>query len=290
MALPTVLIGLDGATFTVLDPLMERGVMPFLALRSTERGVRAPLRTVMPPLTPPAWTSLMTGKRPGPARRLRLLPEGDPDSRVLPPGDEPGHPQPDDLVAGQRGRQAHRLAELPADVPPAGRRRLASSPAAGCRGASCGSAATRRACSTGSRRCRASSPARWRSTWSSRRRRSTAARRKSTPTGSACTCAASSAGSRSCGYLLSEDGPADLVGIIFDGTDKLQHLCWRFIDPACRPSAPDPWERRSSTSARTTSASSTAKIEQIVATRRARGRPSSWPPTTASDRPAISST
>ena len=27
---PTLLIGLDGATFTVLDPYMERGVMPFL--------------------------------------------------------------------------------------------------------------------------------------------------------------------------------------------------------------------------------------------------------------------
>ena len=35
--------------------------------------------------------------------------------------------------------------------------------------------------------------------------------------------------------------PADLVGVLFDGVDKLQHLCWRFIDPACRPARPSPW-------------------------------------------------
>ena len=61
---PTLLIGLDGATFTVLDPYMERGVMPFLAELSA-RGTRAVLRSIMPPLTPPAWTSLVTGKHPG---------------------------------------------------------------------------------------------------------------------------------------------------------------------------------------------------------------------------------
>ena len=60
----TMLIGLDGATFSVLDPLLERGVMPFLRA-FTASGVRAPHRSVIPPLTPPAWTSLMTGKRPG---------------------------------------------------------------------------------------------------------------------------------------------------------------------------------------------------------------------------------
>ena len=26
--------------------------------------------------------------------------------------------------------------------------------------------------------------------------------------------------------------PADLIGVMFDGVGKLQHLCWRFIDPA----------------------------------------------------------
>src|SRR5918995_5078855 len=60
----TLLIGLDGATFSVLDPYVERGVMPFLG-SLTARGTRAELRSIMPPLTPPAWTSLVTGKRPG---------------------------------------------------------------------------------------------------------------------------------------------------------------------------------------------------------------------------------
>ena len=60
----TLLIGLDGATFSVLDPLMDQGHMPFLK-SFLAGGVRAGLRTIIPPLTPPAWTSLITGQRPG---------------------------------------------------------------------------------------------------------------------------------------------------------------------------------------------------------------------------------
>src|SRR5262249_47740594 len=60
----TLLLGLDGATSTVRDPLMRSGVMPTLR-ELADRGCRAPLRTVMPPLTPPGWTSLVTGRRPG---------------------------------------------------------------------------------------------------------------------------------------------------------------------------------------------------------------------------------
>jgi predicted AlkP superfamily phosphohydrolase/phosphomutase len=60
----TVLIGLDGATFTILDPLMRDGVMPFLR-EFVGTGVRASLRSVVPALTPPAWTSLATGCGPG---------------------------------------------------------------------------------------------------------------------------------------------------------------------------------------------------------------------------------
>jgi predicted AlkP superfamily phosphohydrolase/phosphomutase len=64
MSLRTLIIGLDGATFTVLDELLEKGMMPRLA-SFFARGVRAPLRTIVPALTPPAWTSLMTGRTPG---------------------------------------------------------------------------------------------------------------------------------------------------------------------------------------------------------------------------------
>lgn len=60
----TLLIGLDGATFDVLDPMMQSGAMPFLKSFFAD-GVRANLRTIVPPLTPPAWTSLVTGRKPG---------------------------------------------------------------------------------------------------------------------------------------------------------------------------------------------------------------------------------
>lgn len=63
-AAKTVFIGLDGATFTVLDGLMQAGVMPALA-ELTARGVRGTLYSTPHPLTPPAWTSLMTGRSPG---------------------------------------------------------------------------------------------------------------------------------------------------------------------------------------------------------------------------------
>jgi predicted AlkP superfamily phosphohydrolase/phosphomutase len=60
----TLLIGLDGATYDVLDPMMQSGAMPFLKSFFAQ-GVRANLRTIVPALTPPAWTSLMTGRTPG---------------------------------------------------------------------------------------------------------------------------------------------------------------------------------------------------------------------------------
>src|ERR687898_24730 len=59
-----LLIGLDGATFDVLDPLMEQGAMPVLR-RFIGSGARATLRSTVPALTPPAWTSLVTGRGPG---------------------------------------------------------------------------------------------------------------------------------------------------------------------------------------------------------------------------------
>jgi predicted AlkP superfamily phosphohydrolase/phosphomutase len=59
-----VCIGLDGATFDVIDPLVHRGRLPHLSkLLST--GVRAQLASTVPPLSAPAWVSFMTGMNPG---------------------------------------------------------------------------------------------------------------------------------------------------------------------------------------------------------------------------------
>lgn len=58
------MIGLDGMTFDVLDPLIEEHVTPTIG-RLIRDGARAPLETIFPPLTAAAWTSAVTGKNPG---------------------------------------------------------------------------------------------------------------------------------------------------------------------------------------------------------------------------------
>lgn len=58
------MIGLDGATFDILNPLMERGLMPNLK-RIIEQGTSGNLMSVTPPVSGPAWVSFMTGKHPG---------------------------------------------------------------------------------------------------------------------------------------------------------------------------------------------------------------------------------
>ena len=61
----TVLVlGLDGCTFDLLDPWMEKGLLPNLK-KLKEEGVSGTLQSSFPPITGPAWTSFMTGKNPG---------------------------------------------------------------------------------------------------------------------------------------------------------------------------------------------------------------------------------
>ncbi len=64
MADRVLVIGLDGATWTALDPLMGEGRMPALAAL-TERGFKAALESTVPPVTAPAWSSFITGCNPG---------------------------------------------------------------------------------------------------------------------------------------------------------------------------------------------------------------------------------
>lgn len=60
----TVLFGLDGATYTVLDHLIAEGVMPNLKAFYA-RAARCPLASTPLPITPQAWTSLATGRSMG---------------------------------------------------------------------------------------------------------------------------------------------------------------------------------------------------------------------------------
>ena len=59
-----MIIGIDGATWELLDGFMERGLLPNLK-RLSEEGAKGELQTVVPPMTATAWTSFATGKGPG---------------------------------------------------------------------------------------------------------------------------------------------------------------------------------------------------------------------------------
>ena len=90
---PTLLIGLDGATFTVLDPYMESGVMPFLGELLRARHARG---AALDHAAADAAGVDLAGHRqaPRPARHLRLLPEGRAGQRVLLLRQLAGGPQP----------------------------------------------------------------------------------------------------------------------------------------------------------------------------------------------------
>ncbi len=59
-----MVIGIDGASWNVLNAMMHAGVMPTLK-RLVETGISGGLTSTIPPTSPPAWTSFMTGKNPG---------------------------------------------------------------------------------------------------------------------------------------------------------------------------------------------------------------------------------
>lgn len=59
-----LVLGLDGATWDLLDPFIAAGDLPHLA-RLRREGASGPLRSTTPPMTLPAWSSLLTGCGPG---------------------------------------------------------------------------------------------------------------------------------------------------------------------------------------------------------------------------------
>jgi predicted AlkP superfamily phosphohydrolase/phosphomutase len=59
-----LVIGLDGADLDVVKPFVDQGHLPHLG-RLMAEGAWGELRSTYPPMSPPAWTTFMTGRNPG---------------------------------------------------------------------------------------------------------------------------------------------------------------------------------------------------------------------------------
>lgn len=59
-----ILIGIDGATWDIVGPLVKIGKLPGFK-RFLARGIHSKLKSSIPPVSPSAWTSIFTGVGPG---------------------------------------------------------------------------------------------------------------------------------------------------------------------------------------------------------------------------------
>lgn len=59
-----LVIGIDSATFDVIEPLVAEGKLPTMR-RLMEEGTWGRLRSTVPPFSAPAWASFITGRNPG---------------------------------------------------------------------------------------------------------------------------------------------------------------------------------------------------------------------------------
>ncbi|MBN2373239.1 alkaline phosphatase family protein [bacterium] len=64
MAKKVIVIGWDGATFDVINPLIDKGKLPHLA-SMIKKGSHGTLASVIPANSAPAWSSFSTGMNPG---------------------------------------------------------------------------------------------------------------------------------------------------------------------------------------------------------------------------------
>jgi predicted AlkP superfamily phosphohydrolase/phosphomutase len=236
----TVLIGLDGATFAVLDALIQDGTMPYLK-EFVETGLRAELRSVIPALTPPAWTTLMTGR--GPGRHgifdfFRKDAADNPQIRLLTARDiacptvwsianDSGlrstvlnfpmtYPAPrinGCVVPGWMPWRQLKLGCHPADLYD----RLRSIPGFDAKKLAFDMELEQRAIEG----CPADEYEQWIDFHIRREQHWFQILR----------------------HLMQEE-PSHLTAVLFDGVDKLQHLFWRFIAPGGLGSDPSPWELR----------------------------------------------
>jgi predicted AlkP superfamily phosphohydrolase/phosphomutase len=238
----TILIGLDGATFTVLDALFESGDMPFLK-SFVERNSHAQL--ISPPncISPAAWTSVITGRKSGDFGifdfiHCRQTPEGvyhtlnwsydircptlwtilsQKGLRVAALNFLVSYPPPRKMNGICVPAFTHARHLRQAVYPPAFYEKIQSL---------LGADATLLAMDMAEEfQAIQFLPADEYEGWISHHIRREEQWFKLVRS-----------------ILL--DDPPDFTAVVFDGVDKLQHLCWRFLDPALLPADPNPWEKR----------------------------------------------
>lgn len=100
-----LVVGLDGATFDVIRPLVDEGKLPTIA-RLMREGVHGDLQSTIPPASVPAWQSFMTGKNPGKHGVFDFLKrtEGDYYGRLITSRDIKGRTLWD--ILGDAGKQS----------------------------------------------------------------------------------------------------------------------------------------------------------------------------------------
>lgn len=242
----TLFIGLDGATFTVLDEMTRDlpGVgitMPFLK-SFLQKGCQAKLRSTPNPLTPPAWVSIMTGRMPGSHGVYDFIRAEEKDGDVYFTLSD-SRDILTETIWSMASRQDRTVVALnfPITAPP---RPIAGSLVPGF------------------------------VPWKHLRRNTTPPelydRLKAIPDFDPKELAwdfdrekqsleimteedmenwvryhipRDEQWFRIAETLLREDSP-DLMAVLFDGVDKLQHQVWKFVDPALVPTHPNDWEKR----------------------------------------------
>jgi predicted AlkP superfamily phosphohydrolase/phosphomutase len=239
MTAQVMLIGLDGATFSVLDPLMQDGTMPFLQ-SFVASGARADLYSVVPALTPPAWTSMITGRSPGHHGVFDFFCKTAPDSpgiRLTTSRDV--HAETIWSIANRYGIRANVL-NFPLMFPPPAINgnivpgwmpwkqlrlgcspahlydRLKSIPGFNAREFAMDTNLEAKALEG----CQPGEYEGWIDLHIHREQQWFRVLK-----------------------ALMHDDPCALTAVLFDGIDRIQHLCWRFLDPAYAGEATAPWEQ-----------------------------------------------
>ena len=77
------LIGLDGADWEIIDPMIEKGELPNLAALK-KRGAWGNMKSMKPMLSPLLWTSVATGKSPSEHGIIDFLMKDARTGRVVP--------------------------------------------------------------------------------------------------------------------------------------------------------------------------------------------------------------